>query len=401
MKSRTRIAGFIAWAVILSATAGKAAPGYTVAENPVLLGGIQDVAAVDQAAQTFTALQGGKLATISVNLSHNGPVLPAQVLVDIRRISGGLPGPVLATASMPTGSIGTASGVSYVETADFSSFNVVLSAGSLYAFSLRAPDGDPGHAYVSGSGDVYADGAAYYSLDSGHSWLQQTGYDLTFTVSATTNVIPASSPIITCPNPLTLECTNGSAVGTVQAGVMDTNGLPLEVVWTVDGIAYQTNDIPSGGTVTASNVTFAANFGDGEHTVVVSASNGLSAPATCSTTVTVSDTLPPTVLSISATPDLIWPPNHRLVPVTVNVTAADNCDSSLTAQITKVTCNEEPGRFAPDIEITGPLSVNLRAERLGNDSRIYTIYVDVSDSSGNVTTVTTTVTVPKSLSLLH
>lgn len=397
MKSRTQIAGFIALVVILSAMAGKATPSYTVATNPVLLGGIQDVAAVDQAAQTFTALQGGKLTTISVNLSHNGPVLPSQVLVDIRRISGGLPGTVLATASIPTGSIGTANGMSYVETADFSSFNIILSAGSLYAFSLRAPDGDPGHAYASGSGDVYAGGGSYYSLDAGNSWLQQTGYDLTFTVSATSSVIPVSSPTIICPEPLNLECTNGSAVGTVQAGVIDTNGLPLEVIWTVDGIAYQTNEIPSGGTVTASNVTFTANFGDGEHTVVVLASNGQTSPATCSTTVTVSDTIAPEVLTISATPDSIWPPNHRMVPVTVNVTATDNCDSSLTAQITKVICNEEPGRFAPDVKITGPLSVDLRAERLGNDARVYTIYVDVSDSSGNTKTTTTTVIVPKSL----
>lgn len=183
MKSRVWTAGWVASAIILSIRAGNATAIYTVAENPVLLGGIQDVAAVDQASQTFTTLQGGELATISVYLSRNG-VLPSQVLVDIRLTSGGLPGSILATASMLTDSIGTAYGVSYIQTADFSPDHISLIAGSLYAFSLRAPDGDLGHAYASGSGNAYPGGGSYYSLDSGSSWLQQTGYDLTFTVTA-------------------------------------------------------------------------------------------------------------------------------------------------------------------------------------------------------------------------
>lgn len=209
--------------------------------------------------------------------------------------------------------------------------------------------------------------------------------------------VPA--PTIVCPEPLALECTNGSAVGTLEADVIDTNGLPLQVIWTVDGIAYQTNDIPSGGSITESNVTFTANFGDGEHTVVISASNGQTAQVSCSTTVTVSDTLPPTVLAVSATPDLLWPPNHKMISVNMTVSAVDNCDSSLSAKITQVTCNEPQGRFAPDWTIKGPLSVDLRAERLGNSDRVYTIYVDVTDSSGNKTTTTKTVTVPESLGL--
>lgn len=211
----------------------------------------------------------------------------------------------------------------------------------------------------------------------------------------------ASPPTIICPEPLTLECTNGAAVGTVTVGAADTNGLPLEVIWTVDGIASQTNDIPSGGTFTSSNVTFTAIFGEGEHTVVVSASNGQTPPVSCSTTVTVSDTLPPQVLGISATPNTLWPPNHHLVPVTVNVEAVDNCDPSPVAQITQVTCNEPPEHFTPDWTITGPLSVDLRAERSGNRVRVYTIYVDMIDASGNKTTAMTTVTVPKSQSVFH
>jgi hypothetical protein len=208
-------------------------------------------------------------------------------------------------------------------------------------------------------------------------------------------------PTITCPKSLTLECTNGSAVGTLIVGLLDTNGLPLEVVWTVDGAAYQTNDIPSGGTFTSSNVTFTATFGEGEHTVVLSASNGQSTPVSCFTIVTVSDTIPPSILGISATPNLLWPPNHRMVPVSIVVDAVDNCDPSPIAQITQVTSNQPQGHFRPEWMITGPLSVDLRAERLGNRERTYTIYLEVSDSSGNKTTTTTAVTVPKASSVLR
>lgn len=218
-------------------------------------------------------------------------------------------------------------------------------------------------------------------------------------------VVPASesSPLtIVCPQPLFLECSNGWAVGTLQAIGADTNGNDqVSVVWTVDGVSYQTNIIPAGVSATAATVTFTANFASGEHTVVLSASNGQTTPVSCSTTVTVRDTTPPNVLAISANPNLIWTPNHQMVPVSVSVSDIDNCDSAPTAKITQITCNEPQGHFAPDWEITGPLSVNLRAERLSVSGRVYTIYIDVTDQSGNKTTVTTTVTVPKSQSTLH
>ena len=218
------------------------------------------------------------------------------------------------------------------------------------------------------------------------------GMDLGARLQAASETLP---PTILCPGPLVLECSNGWAIGTLQAEVTDTNGNPVSVVWTVDGVPYQTNDIPSGGSITASNVTFTANYGSGEHTVVVSASNDLTEPAGCSTTVTVGDTLPPTVSQISVTPSSLWPPNHRMVSVSVVVNAADNCDPSPVAHIAHVTSNEPQNPFTPDWEITGPLSVNLRAERSGSKGgRIYTIVVECEDGSGNVAYASVDVAVP-------
>jgi len=53
------------------------------------------------------------------------------------------------------------------------------------------------------------------------------------------------------------------------------------------------------------------------------------------------------------------------------------------------------GDQEPDWEITGPLTVNLRAERAGTGSgRVYTLTVQCSDDSGNSSTGSVAVTVP-------
>jgi hypothetical protein len=198
-------------------------------------------------------------------------------------------------------------------------------------------------------------------------------------------ITAVTMPMIICPEPLTLECINGAAVGTVQVGVVDSNGLPVEVVWTVDNVPYQTNYIPAGGAITSSSLTLTATFGSGEHVVLVSASNGQTVPATCSATVTVQDTIPPQILRIVADPNKLWPPNHRLIPVNVIVESVDNCDPSPVSKIIKVSSNESENRFRPDWEITGPLSVNLRAENFGFErERIYKIEIQCEDASGNV-----------------
>jgi hypothetical protein len=89
-----------------------------------------------------------------------------------------------------------------------------------------------------------------------------------------------------------------------------------------------------------------------------------------------------------------------MVTVTLNVTASDNCDPNPTAKIISVSSNEPidgPGKSdkAPDWIITGDLTLDLRAERLGGGSgRIYTITVQCTDENGNNATGTVVVTVP-------
>lgn len=116
------------------------------------------------------------------------------------------------------------------------------------------------------------------------------------------------------------------------------------------------------------------------------------------TLVSVVDTTPPTIGEATATPNVLWPPNHKMVGVMVDVSSSDLC-STAACQISAVSSNEPvnsqgDGNTTPDWQITGALTVNLRAERSGKGSgRVYTIAVECSDASGNSSTKTTTVAV--------
>ena len=108
----------------------------------------------------------------------------------------------------------------------------------------------------------------------------------------------------------------------------------------------------------------------------------------------VPDTTPPRIESIATTPNILWPPNHEMIPVRVLVQAVDNRDPSPIALIKQVTSNEPQDPFVPDWEITGPLTLNLRAERLGKmEGRRYAIAVECKDASDNVSTASVNVTV--------
>jgi hypothetical protein len=73
-----------------------------------------------------------------------------------------------------------------------------------------------------------------------------------------------------------------------------------------------------------------------------------------------------------AAPATLGPPNHTMVPVTVTTAAADGCGAA-TCTIASVTSNEPvngggDGNTGTDWQITGPNTVDLRAERSGTGS---------------------------------
>jgi hypothetical protein len=100
------------------------------------------------------------------------------------------------------------------------------------------------------------------------------------------------------------------------------------------------------------------------------------------------------------TPNLLWPPNHKLIPVQVTATATDIC-GAVSTKIKSITSNQSrngkgSGHTSSDWKITGDLTANIRAERTGKDKggRIYTITVEATDEAGNTTDTNLFVTVP-------
>ena len=133
----------------------------------------------------------------------------------------------------------------------------------------------------------------------------------------------------------------------------------------------------------------------GTTTVTLTVADNHGASSQCTATVTVIPTATFMIDTLTAKPSVLWPPNHKLVPVTLNATTSGNC-SAVTCKIVSVISNEP---ISPeDAVITGNLTVELRATRSGDGSgRIYTITVQCTDAAGNVVTKTVTVTVPHDL----
>jgi hypothetical protein len=122
--------------------------------------------------------------------------------------------------------------------------------------------------------------------------------------------------------------------------------------------------------------------------------------ATDTVSITVADTTPPEI-TIVVTPDDLWPPNHKYVEVTTEVTAQDLVDPSPNITFVSITSNEPDnakgigdGNTGDDIIIVDDFTFKLRAERAGTGSgRTYTITYQATDTSGNTAQAHATVTV--------
>lgn len=143
-----------------------------------------------------------------------------------------------------------------------------------------------------------------------------------------------------------------------------------------------------------------AIFPLGRTTVTFTATDASGNRGTATTTVTVVDTVPPVISSLSVSPSELWPPNHKMVTVRATVSVYDVCDAHPACAVVGVTSNEPTSGQGkddgyPDWILNGDLSVQLRAERYGKGSgRKYTLKVRCSDDSGNSAYRTAVVSVP-------
>jgi hypothetical protein len=204
--------------------------------------------------------------------------------------------------------------------------------------------------------------------------------ELTVTVQDTT------PPNIVCPANATVECSAaGGAPATDPVIAAFLAGASANDV--CDANLPINNDAPGFFNLGSTPVTFNTADDSGN-------------PASCAANVTVQDTTSPTIESVTATPNSLWPPNHKMQDVTVSVVASDICDANAACQIDSITSDEPvngdgDGNTSPDWEIVPPLAAKLRAERAGTgDGRVYTLTVKCADASGNSAQKSVEVLVP-------
>ena len=207
-----------------------------------------------------------------------------------------------------------------------------------------------------------------------------------------------AAPGIVGPVDSTEEC---GEVVTYSATVSDFDGDAVKAVWTVNGAPVETDNIPAGSAPTSAVIQYSAALPDGVNTLGLIATDSSGNVSTFSSTITVEDTIAPVIVSVSANPKVLWPPNHKMIPVTVKAKVTDACGPT-TWEILSVTSNQAvdakgSGNTSPDWKITGDHTVSLRAERTGKDKggRIYTITLQATDEAGNTSeTSAVRVTVP-------
>jgi len=192
-------------------------------------------------------------------------------------------------------------------------------------------------------------------------------------------------PQITCPAPLEVECDgNGGLLVTDPRAVAFLGGCQAVddcapecvITWRArqPGVIY-------------NNLT---KFTPGAYTVEFTARDTAGNTTPCDASLTVLDSSPPS-LDVTITPDVLWPPDHRMVDVRATVSARDACAPQIevlwelwSIDSDEPTDAEGDGSTAPDIETAciGCADVNfrLRAERSGEgDGRKYRIVYHAVD----------------------
>lgn len=202
--------------------------------------------------------------------------------------------------------------------------------------------------------------------------------------------------------------TSGSFLVVVRDTTAPTLSLPSQVTAEATSpsgavVTYVTSatDIVDGGRPVDCAPPSGSVFALGTTAVACHSSDTRGNTGSGSFDVIVDDNTPPAITHLVASPSSLWPPNHKMVDVTVEVTAVDTADPAVVSRIISVSSNQPingtgDGDTAPDWSITGPRTVKLRAERAGGNERIYTITVEARDASGNTATATVTVRVSNS-----
>jgi hypothetical protein len=142
----------------------------------------------------------------------------------------------------------------------------------------------------------------------------------------------------------------------------------------------------------------------GTHVITLRVSDGINPPVMSNVNIEIADRTPPTLAPVSDK-TILWPPNHKMVDVTIRANAADNTGGPVSLEA--VVASNEPqnglgdGDLSPDWtnpivdQARGIITLQLRAERSGaGNGRIYSIRITARDASRNSSQATVQIMVP-------
>jgi probable HAF family extracellular repeat protein len=219
------------------------------------------------------------------------------------------------------------------------------------------------------------------------------------------NVSPASSTTVVVPPDTTAPVI--SALAATPSTVSPTNGQLVDVAVLV----IATDDVDAAPVCTLSSITASGTTTDDftftglsarvravagrTYTLNVTCADaaGNVSPSSSTNVVVLPDTTAPVIGSLHATPDAVWPPNGKMVAVSVAVSATDNVDSAPQCSLTSITAN---GGGAVDWAVTGQFTADVRAEKNSDGSvRIYSLHVTCTDRANNASSSAAIVVVGK------
>ena len=102
-------------------------------------------------------------------------------------------------------------------------------------------------------------------------------------------------------------------------------------------------------------------------------------------------------LSVAASPNVLWPPNHKMVKITAAISVKDDYDQNPLITLVSVVSNPSgnSGDISADVG-TAATTFSVMSARKGSDKagRVYTAIYSAKNYCGSVSTAATTVTVP-------
>ena len=279
---------------------------------------------------------------------------------------------------------------------------VALGWSNSFKFSAIVPisGGVPGSAqYVGGAGLLF-------ELACGAEGCMAVGGDPSSSVGGFVTIRPAATPAIS-----TLASPSVPAGGLISASATLTGG--FAPAGTVTFTLYGPGDVTCSNALWSTTVPVGAggvsHSGDvqagaaGTYNWVATYSGDLAnlpVSSECGSEPVVITPPPPDCANATASPNLLWPPNHEFVSIQISG-IVNPAPGAVTITVTSI-FQDEPvqssgsGNTSPDATGVGTGSPSVRAERDGgNDGRVYHIAFTATGASGSCTG-TVTVGVPKS-----